>query len=115
MHVEIRSANVRLPRAHALGMADRIRAQFNLLSHRIARIVVRMGEASQLRGTSRECIIEVHLPEGEVMVVRERQRRLGVLIRRATERAWKLAAAALGAPSGERRVPQPARVGQRIA
>lgn len=97
MLVDIRSGNSRLPRAHALGLADRIRDAFAPMAHRIIRILVRMGEAARPGGVARECTVEVHLPNGEVMFVQERQRKLGVLLRRATERAWRAATAALAA------------------
>lgn len=95
MLIDIRSGNSRLPRAHALGLADRIRDAFAPMAHRIIRILVRMGEAARPGGVARECTVEVHLPNGEVMFVQERQRKLGVLLRRATERAWRAAATAL--------------------
>lgn len=95
MHVEIRSGNVRLPRAHALGLAQRMRETFGRLAHLIAKVVVRLVEAAKPGTAPRECTIEIHLPNGEVTVVKERQRKLGSLLRRATERAWKAAAAAV--------------------
>jgi hypothetical protein len=39
--------------------------------------------------------VEIHLASGEVTVVKERQRRLGALMRRATERAWRAAVQAI--------------------
>jgi hypothetical protein len=93
MHIEIRSHHARLPRAHALGLAERIRITFAHLARHIVRVVVRIGEAAQADATTRECTVEVHHPNGQVTIVRERQRRLGALLRRATERAWKAAAA----------------------
>jgi hypothetical protein len=109
MQIDIRFVNVRLPRAHALGFTERIRDVFGRLAHRISRIVVRMSQAPRPGAAPRECIVEVHLPNGEVMIVKERQRKLGALLRRVTERAWKAAAAAVG---GERdksqlRLPKP--------
>lgn len=95
MFIDIRSGNVRLPRAHALGLAERLRAAFGRLAHRIARIVVRVAQPDRVGAAPRECTVEIHLPDGEVAVVTERQRRLGALMRRATERALKAAAAAV--------------------
>lgn len=89
MRIDIRPDNSRLSRAHALGLTDRIRNAFASIAHRIIRILVRVGEATRSSGGTRECTIEVHLANGEVMHVRERQRKLGALLRRATERAWK--------------------------
>lgn len=95
MHIDIRSGGVRLPRAHALGLADRIRKEFGRLAHQIVRVVVRMGDASRPGAAARECTVEVYLPNGEVAIVKERQRRLGALLRRVTERAWQAAAIAV--------------------
>jgi hypothetical protein len=104
MHIDVRSTNVRLPRAHAIGLTERIREMFARLAHRISRIVVRMGDATQRGAAARECTVEVHLPTGEVMVVKERQRKLGALLRRVTDRAWKAAAAAMaGKPEVQQR------------
>ena len=96
MHVEIRSHHARLPRAHALGLADRIRDTFARIAHLIVRIVVRVGDAAAAGAATRECTVEVHHPNGEVTIVRERQRRLSTLLRRATERAWRATALATG-------------------
>ncbi len=106
MLIDIRSGNSRLPRAQALGLADRIRDAFAAIAHRILRVLVRMGEAARPGGPARDCVVEIHLPNGEVMFVHERQRKLGVLLRRVTERAWRAAAAAL-AGRRESRVPPP--------
>ncbi len=97
MHVEIRSHHARLPRAQALGLADRIRETFARVAHLIVRVVVRVGDAARPGAMPRECTVEVHHPNGEVTIVRERQRRLGALLRRATERAWRAAALRWGA------------------
>jgi hypothetical protein len=75
MHVEIRSHNIRMPRAHRHGLAQQVRPAFARLAHRI---------------------------DGDVMVVRERQRRLGPLLRRALQRAWRTAAAAVISRSAPR-------------
>ncbi len=96
MHVEIRSHHARLPRAHALGLADRIRNTFARVAHLIMRIVVRVGDAAQPGAASRLCTVEVHHPNGEVTIVHERQRRLGALLRRATDSAWRAASPRLG-------------------
>ena len=96
MHIEIRSHHARLPRAHALGLADRIRATFAQVAHLIVRIVVRVGDAALPGSSPRECTVEVHHPNGEVTIVRERQRRLSALLRRATDRAWRATAVATG-------------------
>lgn len=96
MHVEIRSHNIRMPRAHSHGLAQQVRTAFALLAHRIVRIVLDVSApAAAGPAAARECVIEVHLPDGAVMVVRERQRKLGPLLRRALQRAWRTAAAAV--------------------
>lgn len=105
MHIEIRASNVRLPRAHALGLAQRMREALGRLANHIARVVVRLGETAKPGSAPRECTVEIHLPNGEVTVIKERQRRLGSLLRRATDRAWKAALAAVAPPREVR--PQP--------
>jgi hypothetical protein len=95
MHIDIRSRNLRLPRAHTQGLAQRLHALFGRLAHRVVRVVVRLAEAPGSRTAAKECTVEVHLPDGEVAVVNERQRKLGALLRRASDRAWKAAAAAI--------------------
>jgi len=115
MHIIIRSINVRLPRAHTVGLTERIREMFGRLAHRISRIVVCMAEASSRAAAARECTVEVHLSNGEVMVVKERQRKIGALLRRVTDRAWKAAAAALGGqpevqPRGQLRLSRSSRI-----
>jgi hypothetical protein len=105
MHVEIRSHNIRMPRAHSQGLAQQVRTAFARLAHRIARIVLDVGAPADAGpAAARECVIEVHLPDGDVMVVRERQRKLGPLLRRALQRAWRTAAAAVISRSEPRSV-----------
>ncbi len=41
MHIDIRTPNTKLSRAHSLEMAQRLRTIFAKLAHRIVRIVVR--------------------------------------------------------------------------
>lgn len=91
MHIDIRRSNVRFPRAHALGLAERLRAAFARLADRVARIIVRLAGAAKPGAAVRECTVEVHFADGEVVVVKERQRRLGSLLRRVTRRAGALA------------------------
>lgn len=95
MHIDIRAFNTRLSRAHSQEIAQRLRATFARLSHNIARIVVSVAESPRSGALSRECIVEVHFPDGQVATVKERQRKLGALLRRATERSWKAVAALL--------------------
>lgn len=93
MHIDIRVSNTRLSRAHSLEIAQRLRATFARLAHTILRIVVRVSEVPRSGTTARECVVEVHFPNGQVATVNERQRKLGALLRRATERSWKAVAA----------------------
>jgi hypothetical protein len=95
MHIDIRSTNVRLPRAQAHSLAERLREAFGRLALRIVRVVVRVAQVARPGSAGRECTVEVHLPNGEVTLVKERQRKLGALLRRATERAWKAVSAAI--------------------
>ena len=108
MHIEIRPSHVRFPRAHALGLAQRLREKFGRLAGLVVRVVVRLGEATKPGAAPRACTVEVHLPNGEVAIVQERQRRLGSLLRRVTERAWKAAAAAVARQGGTRLALAPA-------
>lgn len=104
MLIDIRSGNSRLPRAHALSLADRIRDAFAPMAHHILRVLVRMGQAVRPGGVARDCVVEIHLPNGDVMFVQERQRKLGVLLRRVTERAWRVAVAALAGHTAQQRL-----------
>ncbi len=98
MHIDIRTPNTKLSRAHSLEMAQRLRTIFAKLAHRIVRIVVRVSETPRSGSTLRECMVEVHLPNGQVATVSERQRKLGALLRRATERSWKMVNTLVGPP-----------------
>ena len=95
MHIDIRRGNVRFPRAHALGLAGRLRRAFERLADRIVRIVVRLEETCRPAAPAKACTVEVHFPNGEVAIVTQRERRLGALVRRATERARRTALHAL--------------------
>lgn len=93
MHIDIRASNTRLSRAHSLEIAHRLRATFARLAHTIVRIVVRVSEVPRSGACARECVVEVHFPNGEIATVNERQRNLGALVRRVTERSWNAVAA----------------------
>lgn len=105
MHIEIRHSGTGMTRARSHELAQRLRAALARMTHLIARVVVRVDEAPRNGSLARECTVEIHLPNGEVTVINERQRKLGALVRRATERAWKAATHAVGLPQ---RNPQPA-------
>lgn len=105
MQVEIRSHHIGMLRAHSQGLAQQVRTAFKRLAHRITRIVLDVGAPPAAgAAAARECMIEVHLADGDVMVVHERQRRLGPLLRRALQRAWRTAAAAVISRSEPRSV-----------
>lgn len=89
MHIDVQALNTRLPRAHALSIAQRLRETFGRMAHAIAKIVVRVSEVPGAGLSARECVVEVHFPDGRVTTVNERQRKLGSLLRRATERSWR--------------------------
>jgi hypothetical protein len=95
MHIDIRPRNTRLSHTHRQDMAQRLRAVFSQLAHLIVRIVVLVGEVPRSGPAARECTVEVHLPNGQITTINERQRKLGALLRRATERAWKAAIAGI--------------------
>ena len=105
MHIEIRSSRTGMTRARSHELAQRLRAALARMAHLIARVVVRVDDAPRNGANTRECTVEIHLPNGEVTVINERQRKLGALVRRATERAWKAATHAVGLPQKN---PQPA-------
>jgi hypothetical protein len=98
MHIEIRPSSTGMTRARSRELALRLKAAFARMTHLISRVVVRVGDATRNGSTTRECTVEIHLPNGEVTVINERQRKLGALVRRATERAWKAATHAVGLP-----------------
>lgn len=89
MHIDILTLNTRLSRAHSLEIARRLRATFARLAHTIVRIVVSVSEVPRASSSARECVVEVHFPNGEIATVNARQRNLGALVRRVTERSWK--------------------------
>ena len=93
MHIDIQASNTRFSREHSLEIAQRLRAAFAMLAHNIVRIVVRVSEVARSGSSTRECVVEVHFPNGEIATVNERQRKLGALVRRATERSRKAVAA----------------------
>lgn len=102
MYVDLRAPGLRLSRGRAHAMLLRIRAAFASLSHAVARIVVRVMPADPGAPTLRECAIEVHLRDGQVEVVQERQRRLADVLSRALQRAWLRTARRLPAPERRR-------------
>ncbi|HYF17186.1 MAG TPA: hypothetical protein VEA40_04905 [Ramlibacter sp.] len=87
MDVELRTPGVRLARAHGFDLVRRVRTCFERLRHRVARVVVRVHEGARFH--DRTCVVEVHMTDGHVERVQERQRKLGALVQRALHRAWQ--------------------------
>jgi hypothetical protein len=104
MEVDLRAPGIKLPRGHITDLARRVRAAFERLAHRIARVIVRMApdEAARRAGT-RQCVIEIHMADGHVERVQERQRRLGAALQRALKRGWQMAARWVAAQLTRRR------------
>ena len=110
MHIEVLSRSVKLSGAHTATLVRHIRAVFAALARPVQRIVLRVAAAAEGR-PGRECTVEVHGTDGSVTVVHERQRHLGVLLRRAVERAWRAASTVLAParPAAPALVPVPVR------
>lgn len=77
-----------LPPGQAHAVAAEVRNVFREFAHRVAAVLV----AVSARAEKRHCVIEVHMADGHVEYVEERQRRLGAALRRAVQRAWRAAA-----------------------
>ncbi len=104
MEVDLRAPGIKLPRGQAANLARRVRAAFATLAHRIARVDVRMAAQEPAgRPGARQCVVEVHMADGHVERVQERQRRLGAALQRALKRAWQVAARWLAAQVTRRR------------
>lgn len=86
MEVRLRSPGIKLPRGHAPDLVRRVREAFARVAHRISRVDVSLTPASH--PGLRDCIVEVHMTDGHVELVRERQRHLGAALQRALKRAW---------------------------
>lgn len=106
MHIDVRTPNTKLSRAHSLEIVQRLRTTFAKLAHKIVRIVVLVSETPRSGPALRECMVEVHLPNGQVATISERQRKLGALLRRATERSWKTVNALVGPPRDAAKPPR---------
>lgn len=103
MFIDLRTPGVRLPRGRAHSVLARVRNAFHCVSDQVVRVLVRVTPAAGARGEPlRDCAIEVHLRNGDVQVVHERQRRLGGVLGRALQRAWTATSRRLGgAPDGQ--------------
>ena len=102
MYIDLRTPGLRLPRARAHALLLRIRAAFASVSHQVTRIVVRVMPADPGTPVLRACAIEVHLRDGQVDIVQERQRRLADVLSRALQRAWTRTARRLLPPEQRR-------------
>ncbi|QJW84489.1 hypothetical protein HK414_14495 [Ramlibacter terrae] len=69
-----------------------IRAALEQVVDQIARVVVRLSAKTRRKQPLSRCVIEVHLTNGQVEIVEERQRRSGAAVRRALGRIWKAVA-----------------------
>lgn len=103
MEVRLRAPGLKLPRGHASDLVRRVREAFTRVAHRIVRVDVCVSTATDPgRPGLRDCMVEVHMADGRVELVQERQRRLGAALQRALKRAWYRAAQAIQVPLGRR-------------
>jgi hypothetical protein len=93
MKVDVRSRG--LSGAQTRELAATVRTAFRDLAHRIACVVVSVSLQAEKKHAARNCVVEVHMADGHVELVEERQRRLGAALRRAVQRAWKAAVRSL--------------------
>lgn len=89
MKVVVRGEGLTPPQAHA--MVSTVRTTFREFTQRITSVLVVVSTQAEKRNAARNCVIEVHMADGHVEFVEERQRRLGSALRRAVQRAWKAA------------------------
>lgn len=87
MRVDVKGEGLPPLQAHAV--ASEVRTTFREFAHRIAAVLVSVSTQAEKRHAARNCVIEVHMADGHVEYVEERQRRLGSALRRAVQRAWK--------------------------
>lgn len=90
MFIDLRTRGLKLPRAHAATWQHQVRLAFERIAHRVLRVVLEIGRPADARGAA--CTVEVHMADGHVERIEERQRRLGALLRRAIHRACEAAA-----------------------
>jgi hypothetical protein len=113
MNIELHATGMKLPQAYARDLKQRLREAFEEMGVLLVRVFLKAADSAVRRASSRECMVEVHLADGSVAYVTERQRHLGALVRRAVSRAWtavkpNLKVASTGRPTGGRRSPSPA-------
>lgn len=87
MRVDVKGDGLPPEQAHAV--ASTVRTTFREFAHRVAAVLVSVSTQAEKRHAARNCVIEVHMADGHVEYVEERQRRLGSALRRAVQRAWK--------------------------
>jgi hypothetical protein len=89
MKIDVRTQGLSASQVHE--MTTVIRTAFLEVSHRVERVVVFVATLPDKRHAARNCMVEVHMADGHVEFVEERQRRLGAALRRAVLRAWRRA------------------------
>ncbi|MBE7941510.1 MULTISPECIES: hypothetical protein [Ramlibacter] len=90
MDIDIRSPGVRMPRAQRNALLRDVRHTFASCSHRVAHVLLQITLVQDARRSGlRDCVVEVHLADGHVERVQERRRHVGVVLRRALQRAWQ--------------------------
>lgn len=102
MNIDLRGNKI--PPSQVAGMISTVRAAFRDVGHRIARIVVLVPDDRHAKHAPRNCVVEVHMADGHVELVQERQRRLGSALRRAVQRAWQAAARWIARQHAQREV-----------
>jgi hypothetical protein len=103
MKIDFRAAG--LPARQLQDISATVLAAFREVAHGVARVLVRVSAQAEKRQAARNCAIEVHMADGHVEYVEERQRRLGSALRRAVQRAWRAAARWVVPQSPRRQVP----------
>lgn len=98
MFIDLRTRDIPLPRARAGAWQHHVRSVFRRIAHGVKRVVLEVAPGAGVRGQARLCTVEVHMADGHVERIEERQRRLGPLLRRAIDRAWEAAARRLAVP-----------------
>jgi hypothetical protein len=88
MNIELHATGMKLPQAHARDLKQRLRDAFAGLGVLLVRVFLKAPDIAVRRHAARECMVEVHMADGSVAYVSERQRHLGALVRRAVSRAW---------------------------
>lgn len=94
MKVDVRARDMSPGQLHE--MCAHVRTAFRDMGQRVARVVVTLSAEAEKRYATRNCVVEVHMADGHVEYVEERQRRAGSALRRAVHRAWKAAVRWIG-------------------